>query len=186
MAQWILWVDGRVISRQTVRPLSEEELCSPMEVARRKAFDIAIKRKLGDSISIPKREEPTEYVPYKDDDIGVDDVGLPETDEDQYDWLINSEVLLPHQDKQSHAVVVGRHSDKDGNLIGMNDSYPILNTALYDVAFPDGTVKKYAANTILRRICSHRWIKMDINICYWIQLLVIDHQMMMSRYQTSV
>ena len=66
MSQWILRVDGRILSRQTVRQLTNEELWSPLEIARRKAFDAAIKQKLGDSMTIPKKQEPEEYLPYKD------------------------------------------------------------------------------------------------------------------------
>lgn len=154
MAQWILRVDGRIISRQTVRPLTEEEINSPMEKARRQAFDEAITKKLGDSMSVPSKNEPVEYVPYDDDDIGTAEVDMPETDDDQYDLLVNSEVLLPHMDKQSHAVVIGRHKDDEGNFMGRVDPNPVLNTALYDVAFPDGTVKQYAANTIADNLFS--------------------------------
>ena len=167
MSQWILRVDGRVISRQTVRPLTEEEIRSPMEVARRKAFNEAIVRKLGDSITIPEGTYPTEYVPYEDDDIGEDNVGIPDTDEDEYDNLVNSELLLPHMDKQTHAVVAGRHVDKEGNLVGRTDPNPILNTAVYDVVFPDGSIKQYAANTIADNLFSqvdqdgHQYLMLD-------------------------
>ena len=64
MSQWILRVDGRIHSQQTVRPLTHEELWSPLEIARRKAFDAAIKQKLGDSITIPEKRESEEYLPY--------------------------------------------------------------------------------------------------------------------------
>ena len=50
--------------------------------------------------------------------------------------------------KQTKAVVIRRHRDTNGDLVGRVDENPILSTALYDVAFPDGTVKQYAANTI--------------------------------------
>ena len=101
-----------------------------MEEAWRKAFNAAIKRKLGDSISIPIKNYPVEYLPYEDDDIGVEEIGIPKKDDDQYDLLVNSEVLLPHMDKQSNAVVVGRHHDKDENIVGNSDPNPILNTDL--------------------------------------------------------
>ena len=80
MSQWILRVDGRILSRQTVRQLTNEELWSPLEIARRKAFDAAIKRKLGDSNTIPKKQEPEEYLPYEDEE-GSDGVHeIPDTD----------------------------------------------------------------------------------------------------------
>ena len=62
---------------------------SPLESARRKAFDAAIQQKLGDSIIIPDKREPDEYLPYEDDDIGTYPQDMPETDENQYDLFIN-------------------------------------------------------------------------------------------------
>ena len=38
--------------------------------------------------------------------------------------------------------------DADGNIVGTYDDNPILNTIVYDVEFPDGAVKQYAANVI--------------------------------------
>ena len=167
MAQWILRVDGRVLSRQTVRPLTADEIKNPLEQARRKAFDAAIKRKLGDSITLPEKPEPSEYVPYEDEDIGDGLVEIPDTDDDQYDLLINAEVHLPHRDKKTNALVIGRHRNEDGEIVGTRDENPILSTAIYDVAFPDGTVKQYAANTIAENMYSqvdqegHTYLMMD-------------------------
>ncbi len=72
-------------------------------------------------------------------------------------------------DKQSNAVVVGRHRDKDGNLVGRNDPKPILNTALYDVAFPDGTVKQYAAHNIAENMFSQ--VDHDGHMCLLMDLV---------------
>ena len=141
-------VDGCILSRQTLRPLTNEELLSPLESARRKAFDTAIKLNLGDSITIPDKREPDEYVPYVDDDIGAYPQDMPETDENQYGLLINSEVQLQQMNKQTKVVVIGRHCNANGDLVGRVDKNPTLSTALYDIAFPDGTVKQFAANNI--------------------------------------
>ena len=121
---------------------------NPLESARRKAFDAAIQQKLGDSMMIPDKREPDEYAPYEDDDIGTYPQDVPETDENQYDLLINSEVQLPHMNRQTRAVVIGQHRDDNGDFVGRVDDNPILSRAIYDVTFPDGTVKQYAANTI--------------------------------------
>ena len=53
-----------------------------------------------------------------------------------------------------HVVVVGRHRDHDGNTIEFQNKNPILNTAVYDVQFPDGAMKQYAANTIAENLYS--------------------------------
>ena len=152
MAVWILRVDGRVIARQTARPLTRDELNSPLEKARRTAFDIAIKRKLGDSIHLPEKEDEPEDWLYLGD-VG-DGKQIPDTDDDMYDALVNAEVILPHQDKQHHAVVLGRHKLTDGSAVGRNDVNPMLSTAVYDVRFPDGAIKQYAANIIAENLYS--------------------------------
>ena len=150
MAVWILQVDGRIISRQTARPLTLDGLNSPLEDARRKAFDIAIKRKLEDAIQLPEEEEESDPWAYLGD-VG-DGEEIPDTDDDDYDVLVNAEVILPHQDKQHHAVVLGRHRKEDDTMVGRQGENPILNTAVYDVRFPDGAVKQYSANIIAENL----------------------------------
>ena len=44
--------------------------------------------------------------------------------------------------------VIGRSVDKNGNVSGKQHNNPILDTRLYDVQFPDGSIKKLAANRI--------------------------------------
>jgi hypothetical protein len=44
--------------------------------------------------------------------------------------------------------VVKRARDSNGNLIGKTHLNPLLNTALYEVEFADGTSEAYAANVI--------------------------------------
>mmetsp|Transcript_29643 Transcript_29643/g.45323 ORF Transcript_29643/g.45323 Transcript_29643/m.45323 type:complete len:103 (-) Transcript_29643:8-316(-) len=46
------------------------------------------------------------------------------------------------------AKVVGQYKDNDGNIVGNYDDNPHLNTMLYDVEFPDGEIREYAANVI--------------------------------------
>ena len=161
MSQWCIRADGIVLPRQTCRPLTDEELNSDIEKNKRNAFDMAIKLKLGDSINLPPKPVNGEgdsyvhnvYEEYEDDDEKARI--LHEADHVSYDELINAEVLLPHQGKTSHATVVGRHKDKDDSMTGRHDSNPVLNTAIYDVLFPDGAVKQYAANTIAENMWAH-------------------------------
>ena len=171
MAQWILRVDGSVISRQTARPLKNEEVNSHLEKAHRSAFDLAIQRKLGASNRLPE-SNIAEYDNYEDD-IGGLPPEIPDTDDDGYDQLVNSEVVLPHQDKQMNDVVVGRHlSDKEKTFGTRNDN-PILNIALYDVRFPDGAIKQYAANIIAENVYTqadhegHRYLMLYV---------IVDHK----------
>ena len=46
------------------------------------------------------------------------------------------------------------HIDEDGNVVGNHDANPLLNSLIYDVEFPDGTVREYAANVIAQNMYS--------------------------------
>jgi len=150
----ILRIDGKVVPRSTVIPLTADEEISTVEIAKRKAFDGAIKDKLGTSIK-PLRPLPYEYCAYEDDE--EEPALLPDTDDCEYDHLINAEVLLPHQDQQTHAIVLGPTKTSNGDEKGRHNSNPILNTKIYDVMFPDGAVKQYAANVIAENM----WAQVD-------------------------
>ena len=53
---------------------------------------------------------------------------MPDKDENQYDLLVNAEVNHPHMNKQMKAVVVGRHRDDNGSLVGTRDDNTIMST----------------------------------------------------------
>ena len=44
--------------------------------------------------------------------------------------------------------VIQRTIGPDGKVTGTYDNNPFLNSIVYDVEFPDGQVKEYAANII--------------------------------------
>ena len=48
--------------------------------------------------------------------------------------------------------VVCQSKDDDGNIIGKYSSYPMLNTMVYDIDFPDGSIREYRANVIAGNI----------------------------------
>ena len=50
--------------------------------------------------------------------------------------------------------LVGRFKDNNGNIIGKNYSNPMLNTIVYCVKFPDGTIYEYRANVIADKMYS--------------------------------
>jgi len=68
------------------------------------------------------------------------------------DTLINADVLLPQGEGLVAAKVIRRSLDEDGKLIGDHNDMPVFNTMVYDVEFPDGVVKPYAANAIADNI----------------------------------
>ena len=141
---------------------------------RMQDFDEFIKKKSGDSSIPPLQDKNTE--PYPESDVNsrepvIDDVykpyeglygegssTLPEIDDiTKYDLYIavDAEVMLPKDGQHMQAARVIRPSkDEDGKRIGTFSQNPILNTTVYDVMFPDGTVTPYAANIIAENIYS--------------------------------
>jgi len=65
-----------------------------------------------------------------------------------------AEVLLPQGENMQSAKVQGRSKDLDWNTIGSFADNPLLNSIIYDVEFPDGAIKQYAANTIAESLYS--------------------------------
>ena len=51
-------------------------------------------------------------------------------------------------------VVKKRSIGPDGKLSGKYDDNPMLNSLVYEVEFPDGTMREYAANSIAENIVS--------------------------------
>ena len=161
MAQWVLKPNGNVVPRRTVRPLNDAELNCETEAEKRKVFDGCIKERWG-TLAYPPMPSPTEYVPYEDDDEDVrempemydpvDATGTPIDQQPLYDKLIHAEVALPQGDTLRQAKVTGRTIDPSGATIGTYNENPMLNTLMYDVEFPDGEVKEYAANVIAENL----------------------------------
>ena len=159
MSQAVLTAKGTVVPRRSLRPLLPEEITSESEKRKRAIFDDLITKKLGDSLTKPIKPPAPDYVPYADGEL--DPVLVHEVDEDPVDadgtavfekpitdhWL-NAELRLPQGENVKSAKVIGRSKDADGNVIGTYDNNPLLNTMLYDVEFPDGEIREYAANVI--------------------------------------
>ena len=82
----------------------------------------------------------------------VDASGKPLNRQSVNDLLLNAELLLPQGDSEQFARVVRRAVDENGNLVGTFNNKPALNTLVYEVEFPDGTLKHYSANIIAENI----------------------------------
>ena len=173
MSQWVLTAGGEVMPIQTLRALTPSEYNRPSMRDRMRDFDDFIKRKFGDSIRPPPRETIKDPYPEKDMETGEPDDDqdvyvpyeglygegtstLPEIDDvAEYDLYIDAEVMLPKDGQHMQAArVIGPSKDKDGKRYGTFSQNPILNTTVYDVMFPDGSVKAYAANIIAENIYS--------------------------------
>lgn len=168
MSQAVLTSKGTIVPRRTIRKLHPMELQSESEKRKRSLFDDIILKKLGDSMNKPHKplEDQPDHVPYEDGE-DPDLVKFPE-DNDPIDpsdgksvfekpitdqW-INAELNLPQGEKMKNAKVIGRAKDSDGEAIGTYDENPFLNTIVYDVQFPNGDIKEYAANVIAENMYS--------------------------------
>ena len=172
MAQWVLTGKGTVVPRRSCRRLTDRELVKDTEVKRREIFDKIITAKLGDSMALPTvpvdkpspddvndftydsrdadEDEPQDIV----DEDPVDRNGVPIFENSFGDTLINAEVLLPQGEEMQKARVRKRRIGLDGNEIGSYDENPMLNSLIYEVQFPDGSVREYGANVIAENIYS--------------------------------
>ena len=158
MAQWILKVNGRVVPRRSLRPLKVDEIHSPIEIKKREVFDELIKRRWGTPMTPPNTQQPKAFEKYEDheqqeqptlevEDI-VDSTGKLINQQPAYDQIINAEVQLHLGEKMVHGKVIQRTIGPDGQVTETYDNNPFLNSIIYDVEFPDGQVKEYAANII--------------------------------------
>ena len=66
--------------------------------------------------------------------------------------MIQAELILPQGDKLRLAKVIGIMVGPEGNTVGTFHETPIYNSIIYDVEFPDGEVKEYAANVIVENM----------------------------------
>ena len=102
----------------------------------------------------PDDHNPAEE-PYSDDENGKAHT-LPEANSiPDLDLYINAEVLLLKDGEHMQvARVVGQAWNEDSDPIGEYNLNLILNTRLYDVMFPYGSIQQYAANLIAENIYS--------------------------------
>eukprot|EP00957_Ditylum_brightwellii_P111114 8472707-Ditylum_brightwellii.AAC.1 len=69
-----------------------------------------------------------------------------------YDKIINAEAQLHHQDYITTGKVKKRALGPNGRTAGSYHDNPVLNSTIYEVEFPDGEVKEYAANVIAKNM----------------------------------
>jgi hypothetical protein len=112
---------------------------------------------MGTSINPPPAStEPEDFEEYSDDD--EDPRIIPEIDEPANstgkllnqqpaygDQIISAEVQLQLGDEVSAGQVKRRALSPDGTVVGNYHNNPIMNSIKYEVEFPDGQVKEFAA-----------------------------------------
>jgi hypothetical protein len=109
MARKILKKNGSVMYRTSVRPLTPDEIQSPIEKKERKEFDIAIKKKFDASMDKNDLKDDPDYADfvtptydcYEDDEVSsskmpdIDDI-KEENDVDTYDQYVGAHVRVSH------------------------------------------------------------------------------------------
>ena len=84
----------------------------------------------------------------------VDSTGRILNSQPAHDKLINAEVHLQQDDNIQTARVVRRTEGPDGQNIGSYNKNLAVNSVIYDVEFPDSTIKEYVANMIAENMLS--------------------------------
>jgi hypothetical protein len=167
MAQWILKANGYVVPRRSSRPLKVDEIHSATELKKRQIFDALIERRWGTSINPPilplqnpiegdlddndfeeyeDNDEPKRIVPDIEDTVDAN--GRLLNQQPAYDKILHSEVSLQLGDGMAVGKVTKRAIGPDGTIAGTYDENPVLNTMIYEVEFPDGQLREYAANVL--------------------------------------
>ena len=113
-----------------------------------------IKAQYGDSFSLTDKtlknlqdKDDTDDLPF--DEVSpsipkaniIDDQGRPVHPSLAADLLMSTEVLPPQGEEKRLSKVIKMSVDSDGKVIGNYNELPVLNTMLYDVQFPDGSIK---------------------------------------------
>ena len=186
MAFYILTKTGKVVVRKSVWALSQDDLANPDIKLRLVDLDEGISSKIGDGIKAddidPELMDSMPEVPedvFNDEDesrleTGDSDAGEPEDfTPESYDEYLTAQVLLPHGGEASKATVVCRKRDHDGRPIGKRHANPLLDTRLYEVEFPDGTMKAVSANLIAENLLSQ---VDDEGRSYSILREIVDHR----------
>ena len=165
MAQWILKTNGRVVPRRSLRPLKVDELHSPVEIRKREVFDELIKRRWGSPMTPSNTQQQKVFEKYEDHDQQeqptlevediVDSTGKLINQQPTYDQIINAEGQLQLGEEMVTDKVTQRTIGPNGQVTGTYDNNPYLNSIIYDVEFPNGQVKEYAANMIAENMLTH-------------------------------
>ena len=169
MAQNVLTHKGIVLPRRSVRKLTQREIEMDSEKTKRSQFDEMITKLLGNSMIVPtiavnpqdvgefdydERNDDSEKPEGWLDSDPIDEKGVPTFEHSLGDTLVNAEVLMPQGDSRVKCKVKRRHKSDDGQVTGQFHQNPMLNSIIYDVEFPNGTVREYGANIIAENMYS--------------------------------
>jgi hypothetical protein len=170
MSYWILSQEGQIMSRTTVKRVTNLELTTDENVARIREFNTSIASKIGDATQFIDhgKGHPNDWAAAdefdedfnnefhnvsgdtKDGDSTHD--FTPDVMDDTY---LNMELALPPGGGEvEFARVKKRLRDKNGLPIGTANDNPILDSRMYEVEFHDGYTTSLAANVIAENLFS--------------------------------
>ena len=158
MAQWIMKANGNVVPRHQLRPLQIAEIHSDTEKAKRQVYDDLIKKRWGTSVNLPPslgEKDKSDYFEENSDEV-ESPRSLPEQEEamDLNGKSINQQLQLQLENNIVADKVIKRALGPDGRAVGSYNDDDKLNSLIYELEFPDGQVKEYAANVIAENMLS--------------------------------
>ena len=146
------------VPRRSLRPLKVDEIHSPVEIKKREVFDELIQRRWGTPMTPPKTQQPKAFENMKimnnknNQHLKLKTLltllASSSTSNLAYDQIINAEVQLQLGEEMVNGKAIQRTIGPDGQVTGTYDNNPFLNSIIYDVEFPDGQVKEFAAMSI--------------------------------------
>ena len=202
MVYYVANNNGTVIARSTVTSLEADEYDVEDTKNRMLDLDETIKSTIGDyrnaaneskiiqDIDEDDIQKQLEYCFELDDDDldeanhktysdnkrpDMDEAPTNDVESEAFDKFLGAYVQLPSDDGESKVLarVKNRKRDHDGKLIGSYNENPILNTSVYTVQSPDGTISEYTANVIAENL----WNQVDYDGWDYNQLYeIIGHR----------
>jgi hypothetical protein len=156
MTMKIMKSNGQVQYSSSHRCLTDLEYQDPIINKQQAVFTIELGAKIGGPVDPADlaQLDPGAVTPenelYEDDDGDVQN-HVPDIDTvtpEMQDGYVGAEVNLPYQGILRAGKVKRRARNKDGELEGVANANPILDTWAYQVEFDDGELAAYSANVI--------------------------------------
>eukprot|EP00536_Pseudo-nitzschia_multiseries_P008242 jgi/Psemu1/20009/gm1.20009_g len=133
---------------------------------RMEAIDKSIESKIGDEVKDsasffqenypepPKElfDEQPMRSPYLILEMAEPEASVEDIDES--DEYLGNEVIIERNDERIRCIVKDRVSDLQNQQIGVRNENPILDTRLYKLQLPDGTIEEYTANIVAESLYS--------------------------------
>ena len=169
----ILQPNDQYVCRSTLQHLTNEELQRSVHLDKRCQFDESVATHLG--LASMVQDFPSENLTpdpdhYDDTDLIDPDRSDAEITPEMGDNYLSAEIMLPRGGTMVNGGVTAVKRDRDGNLIGLANSNPILDTRFYIVHFNDGDKTQLTANMMAESLYSqcdsdgHEYILLDKNV----------------------